>query len=290
MFRKPSVLLANAGPWKKLAERRGAVVKSWLSTPTSPNNPYSLSLKIQDLLPLITSKTRIVAFTACSNILGTATPVKEITKAVREEAKLKGAKKVEISIDCVAYAPHRRMDVQDWDIDFCVFSFYKVRFFHYNMLARANHSHQVYGTHTSALYVRSSALKSSVTPIVHHFLKSYVGDTGYRLQPGGPGYELVYGTTAIIPYLLSLTSAGTLEASFDAIAAHERTLVEPLLAYLTHPDRVAKGVRVVGEEEVNLQRLPTISFVVVGEHSRQSRDIVKVFDQKGGVSARLILH
>jgi selenocysteine lyase/cysteine desulfurase len=48
-------------------------------------------------------------------------------KAVREEAKAKGAKKVEISIDCVAYAPHRLMDVQDWDVDFCVFSFYKVR-------------------------------------------------------------------------------------------------------------------------------------------------------------------
>lgn len=52
--------------------------------------------------------------------------MKEIVKAVRKTAKEKGAKKVEISVDCVAYAPHRRMDVQDWDVDFCVFSFYKV--------------------------------------------------------------------------------------------------------------------------------------------------------------------
>lgn len=49
-----------------------------------------------------------------------------MVKAVREEAKAKGANKVEISIDCVAYAPHRLIDVQDWDVDFCVFSYYKV--------------------------------------------------------------------------------------------------------------------------------------------------------------------
>ena len=121
------LLIANVGPWKNLAARRGAIVKCWKATPTDPENPYSIKLKIEELLPLISSKTRLVAFTACSNILGSIVPVKEVVKAVREEAKAKGAKKVEISIDCVAYAPHRLMDVQDWDVDFCVFSFYKVR-------------------------------------------------------------------------------------------------------------------------------------------------------------------
>ena len=92
------------------------MIKYWHSTPTSPNNPYSLSLKVEDLLPLITAKTRIVAFTATSNLLGSVVPVQAITKAVRAEAAAKGAKKVEVSIDCVAYAPHRRMDVKAWDI------------------------------------------------------------------------------------------------------------------------------------------------------------------------------
>lgn len=124
----PPVTLANVGPWKKLAARRGCVVKNWLATPTSSNNPYAVTLKIEDLLPLITSKTRIVAFTACSNILGSIISVKEVVKAVRASATQKGAKKVEISVDCVAYAPHRYIDVQDWDVDFCVFSFYKVLF------------------------------------------------------------------------------------------------------------------------------------------------------------------
>ena len=121
-------LIANVGPWKNLAARRGAILKFWKATPTNPENPYSIKLKVEELIPLISSRTRIVAFTACSNILGSIVPVKEVVKAVREEAKAKGAKKVEISIDCVAYAPHRLMNVQDWDVDFCVFSFYKVRF------------------------------------------------------------------------------------------------------------------------------------------------------------------
>jgi selenocysteine lyase/cysteine desulfurase len=119
-------MIANAGPWKKLAKRRGGVIKLWRPMPLNPANPYSLSLQIKDLLPLISKKTRIVAFTACSNILGSIVPVKEVTQAIRADAKAKGAKKVEISIDCVAYAPHRQIDVQDWDIDFCMFSYYKV--------------------------------------------------------------------------------------------------------------------------------------------------------------------
>jgi selenocysteine lyase/cysteine desulfurase len=119
--------IANGGPWKKLAARKGAVIKYWNAKPTSTNNPYSVALAIPDLLPLISSRTRIVAFTACSNILGSVIPVQEVVKAVRERAKTEGAKKVEICIDCVAYAPHRRIDVQAWDVDYCFFSFYKVR-------------------------------------------------------------------------------------------------------------------------------------------------------------------
>jgi len=109
-----------------MAARKGAIVKQWSPLPSNATNPYSLNYHISDLLSLITSKTRIVAFTACSNILGSIIPVAEVVKAVREEAKAQGARKVEISLDCVAYAPHRVMDVKKWDVDFCVFSFYKV--------------------------------------------------------------------------------------------------------------------------------------------------------------------
>lgn len=121
---------ANAGPWKKLAQRVGASIKFWHPrhlASISPNNPYAIGLDVEDLLPLITSKTRIVAFTATSNLLGSVVDVKSVVRRLRERAKEVGVRKVEVSVDCVAYAPHRRVDVRDWDVDFCFFSLYKVR-------------------------------------------------------------------------------------------------------------------------------------------------------------------
>ena len=119
--------IANNGPWKRLAERRGAVVKCWRTVAVEEGNPYSLTYKMEDLLSLVSSRTRIVAITGCSNILGTIYPIQDIVMALRQRAKEVGAPKVEVSVDCVAYAPHRRVDVQKWDIDYCVFSVYKAR-------------------------------------------------------------------------------------------------------------------------------------------------------------------
>lgn len=67
-----------------------------------------------------------MAFTACSNILGSTLPVKDIVIAIRQKAKELGNTKLEVCLDCVAYAPHKRMDVKGWDVDYAVFSFYKV--------------------------------------------------------------------------------------------------------------------------------------------------------------------
>ena len=119
---------ANAGPWKRLAARKGATTKLWDATPLPayPNNTYAVGLQLDALLPLVTAKTRLVAFTACSNILGSVVPVAEIVNAVRARAAALGARKVEVCVDCVAYAPHRRVDVRAWDADYAYFSFYKV--------------------------------------------------------------------------------------------------------------------------------------------------------------------
>ncbi|KAF6763695.1 pyridoxal phosphate-dependent transferase [Ephemerocybe angulata] len=230
---------ANVGPWKKLANRIQIGIKYWRATPTKESNPYSVALKVEDVLPLITAQTRIVAFTACSNILGSIIPVKEYVKTIRARAAEVGASQLEISVDCVAYAPHRKIDVQDWDLDYAVLSYYKV----------------IRATHLS---------DNSVSPLVHHFIKA--DDISYKLQPGGPGYETVYATTGVNQYLLSLTPANDLNASFAAIAAHEQTLLET--------------------DTVGLNRAPTISFVVVGEHAMQSKDVVKDFDAEGKAGIR----
>ena len=106
-------------------------------------------------------------------------------------------------------------------------------------------------------------------------------------MPGGYGYESVYATTGVIPYLLSLTPQNDLKASFEAIADHEQALLQPLLGFLTDPTQKERGVRIVGSEQSGLSRVPTVSFVVVGQRALKSRDIVEVFDKKGGVSCFL---
>jgi hypothetical protein len=146
---------------------------------------------------------------------------------------------------------------------------------------------QVYGAHASVLYTRAASLHA-LTSIAHHFLE--VDKLPYKLQPGGPGYEIVYSTTAVIPYLLSLdANANSLEASFNAITAYEQKLIEPLLGFLTAPEQFERGVRVVGSDKAGLERTPTISFVVTGQRPIKSRDVVKVFDAKGGVSGPVSL-
>jgi selenocysteine lyase/cysteine desulfurase len=119
-------------------------------------------------------------------------------------------------------------------------------------------------------------------------------------MPGGLPYELSYGVTAVLPYLLSLAPADSvthdvpaedvnlsdagdaLSAAFAEIAAHEQTLLEPLLVFLREQE--PRGVRIVGSANAGLVRVPTVSFVVQGERPLQSRDVVRAFDEKGGVS------
>lgn len=74
---------------------------------------------------------------------------------------------------------------------------------------------------------------------------------------------------------------GTLQEGWDAIAAHEQTLLAPLLAYLR--GKAARGVRIVGAEDAGLARVPTVGFVVVGERAIRSSDVVQAFDNKGNV-------
>ena len=78
------ILIANTGPWKKLAMRNGLELSYWHATPVNgSNNPYAVAHDVATLLPLITKNTRIVAISACSNILGSVQDVKSVVKQVR---------------------------------------------------------------------------------------------------------------------------------------------------------------------------------------------------------------
>ena len=78
-------------------------------------------------------RTRLVAVTATSNILGTVNPIAEIAARVHAGRT--------VCVDAVAYAPHRAIDVQAWNVDYLFFSIYKV-----------------FGSHFAALYGRYEAL------------------------------------------------------------------------------------------------------------------------------------
>ncbi|EPQ56294.1 PLP-dependent transferase [Gloeophyllum trabeum ATCC 11539] len=259
----------NATPWKHLAARTSASLRLWPHTPapasSANSNPYAVALQLDALLPLITPNTRLVALSACSNLLGSAVDVKAVVDAVKARAQELRARKVEVCVDCVAYAPHRRMEVSKWGVEYAVCSLYKV-----------------YGPHISALYAAPSALPA-LSSLAHHFLPTTTSPI-YKIQPGGPGYELAYACTAVPAYLRALSPSRTLAESFALIQAHEAGLVRRLVGWLEAEAQGRRGVRLVGEGVgAGERRVPTVSFVVQG---RRSQDVVGVFDETGTVGIR----
>ena len=167
---------ANIGPWVRLADQ-GVTVKTWKV------DPDTLQLRASDLEALLTERTRLVAFTHASNILGTVNPVADITRLVHE----RGAR---VCVDAVSYAPHRALDVRAWDVDYYVFSSYKV-----------------YGPHLAVLYGKRELLEGLAT-INHAFVPD--DDVPRKLQPGSVNYELSYGLLGVAEYFEALArrSAG----------------------------------------------------------------------------------
>lgn len=240
---------ANIGAWTRLADL-GVVVRVWRV------DVDTMTLRLQDLDPLLGPRTSWVAMTQASNILGTVNPVAEVAR----RAHAVGAR---LCVDAVAYAPHRLVDVHATGADAVVFSFYKV-----------------FGPHYAVLWVQRELLLS--LPSLNHF---FIGTDviPYKLQRGNVNYELSYGCMGIVDYLRDVgTSLGAtgddrarMQAAFDAFARHEDDLAETVLAWL----RGRPGVRIIGLPSVAAgERVPTISFVAEG---RRSEDIVRRVDAHG---------
>ena len=214
---------ANVGAWRRLA-KRGVVVKTW------EIDPATRRLEESALLPLLGKKTRLVAFTHATNLLGSIHDVQRLTRLVHEH----GAR---VCVDGVAYAPHRAIDVAAWDVDYYVFSFYKV-----------------YAPHLAVLYGKRDALDALDT-INHEFIGR---ELPYKLQPGNVNFELAHGLGGLYAYLDAL---GGKVAAFAAFAAHEERLAERLLAWLRERPRVTIHGEPTGDRE---RRVSTVSFTVAG--------------------------
>jgi cysteine desulfurase family protein (TIGR01976 family) len=235
---------ANVTPWERLAAERGAALKVWrLRSDT-------LDLDPADLAGLLTARTRLVCFPHVSNILGTLNPVAEITRMIHERSE----GRARVCVDGVAYAPHRLVDVRAWDVDFYVFSLYKV-----------------FGPHQALLFGKRRHLLD-LANINHVFIAQDA--VPYKLQPGSVTYELAWSIPAIVEYLAELGGPGRpedtvrdrLERAFAAIALHEEQLVAPLLAYLAGKP----GVRILGVPAADrARRIATVSFAVAGRDASE---------------------
>jgi cysteine desulfurase family protein (TIGR01976 family) len=240
---------ANIGGWTRL-QQAGAVIKVW------EVDRDSLALELADLDRLLGPRTRWLAMTWASNILGSVNPV----EAVASRVHAVGGR---VCVDAVAYAPHRLVDVQASGADVVVFSFYKV-----------------FGPHYAVMWGRRELLLS-LPSLNHYFIGPEV--LPYKLQPGNVNYELSYGCIGIHEYLCdtgsALGAAGTtrqrMQAAFDAFERHEDLLAERLLGWL----RGKKSVRIIGRPTAEGgRRVPTISFVVPG---MPSESIVRHTDRFG---------
>lgn len=251
---------SNIGPWVSLQEA-GIKLKFW------PLNHDTLSLDLTDLAPLMTDRTKLVCVTHVSNILGQVNPIAEIARFVHEH----GAR---ICVDAVAYAPHRAIDVQAWDVDYYAFSLYKT-----------------YGPHYAVMYGKYDLLLELDTLYHYFYGKDKVPG---KLEPGNPSYECAYSTLAIRDYFAGLgQSAGgtraSIEAGFAAVTAQEDALVDKALSYLTSRN----DCRVFGaNRNDNSHRIPTIAFRFEGRDSAaiaREMDAYKIAIRHGDFHSRRLV-
>lgn len=237
---------SNIGPWDRLQER-GVILKIW------PLNKQTLSLDLADLAPLMNDRTKLVCVTHCSNILGSINPIREIADFVH-------ARGAQICVDAVAYAPHRAVDVQAFDVDYYVFSLYKT-----------------YGPHYALMYGKYDLLLELDTLYHYFYGKDKVPG---KLEPGNPNYELAYSTGGIVDYLVNLgeqagetgSTRRKIEAAYSAITAQEDALTERLLTYL----RSRNDCMIVGQStNMDSCRVPTIAFRFDG---RDAGELCKAMD------------
>lgn len=233
---------ANSGAWRRLAEL-GVIVKEWLM------DPETAELEIERLADLLSERTRLVCFTQCSNITGSINDAAAIIHMVHDAGAL-------ACVDAVAFAPHRALDVKALDVDFYLFSTYKL-----------------YGPHLGILYGKREHLLR--TRGQNHF---FIGedDIPLKLIPGGVNHELTAGLSGIIDYFDTLhrhhLGGGNaplhlrLAELFALLADHEETLARRFIDFIATKPRV----RLIGRDTADkTQRAPTFSFIVGGRDSRE---------------------
>lgn len=219
---------ANSGAWRRLAEF-GIVIREWCV------DPQSGRLDADALTPLLNERTRLVAFTQCSNIVGDINPVADITAKVRAAGALS-------LVDGVAYAPHGLPDVTAMGADIYLFSLYKT-----------------YGPHQGLMVIRRRVLE-------------LLGNEGHyfnaeqprkRLVPAGPDHAQIAAARGVAEYFDALDAhhhEGDAAGRPQRIRALLRDAEQPQLKLLLDWIGTRSDLRLIGSTDA-VRRAATVSVV-----------------------------
>ena len=232
---------SNIVPWQQVAAEVGAKVVFADVTPGG-------LLDLEDFKAKLGPQTKMVAFMAVSNVLGTIFPVKEIIAL----AATVGATTL---VDAAQHVPHEPTDVQDWNADFVVFS-----------------GHKILGpSGIGILWGRQSLLEAMPPFLGGGSMIDQVTTEGFtpgelpaKFEAGTPPIVEAIGLGAAIEYVN--------QVSLPAIAAHEKRLAGRLMERLAEME----GLTILGPSIEH--RSGIVSFVVDGV---APQDLAILLDQKG---------
>lgn len=230
---------SNIIPWQQVAKVTGATLKY---IPLQPDG----TLKLSDVEETITDKTKIVAITHVSNVLGTVNPIKEIAAIAHKKGAI-------IVVDGAQSSPHMKIDVKDLDCDFYAFSGHK-------MCAP---------TGIGVLYGKKALLENMEPIEFGGEMIDFVGlyestwkELPWKFEGGTPIIAGAIGLGAAIDFLE--------EIGMDAIAAHEHELVQ----YAEERLQDVQGIQIYGPKE----RAGLVTFNLDDVHPH---DVATVLDAEG---------
>jgi cysteine desulfurase/selenocysteine lyase len=239
---------SNIVPWHFLRERQGAVIK-WAPVDDEGN------FLIDEFEKLLTPRTKLVAMTHMSNVLGTPVPAKEV-------ARIAHARGVPVLFDGAQAAVHLDVDVQDIDCDFYAFT-----------------GHKLYGpTGIGVLYGKYDLL-AAMPPfngggeMIREVFQDRVtyGEPPHRFEAGTPPIVQAIGLGAAIDYVAAVGKA--------RIRDHEADLVH----YAHDRLREINSLRIIGNAK---DKGPIVSFEMKGAHPH---DVATIID-RSGVAVRAGTH
>ena len=233
---------ANLIPWQELCRRTGATLR-WFKV----TDDFRLDLSAID--DLINARTRVVAFTHQSNVLGTVNPVEVLVAAAQRVGAL-------TVLDACQSVPHMPVDVSALGVDFAAFSGHK-------MLGPSGVG-VLYGRHELLAAMPPFLTGGSMIEQVFIDHATYAAPPA-RFEAGVPMTSQAVGLGAAVDYLQTV--------GMQAVADHEAALTGYALQELS----AIPGVRIIGPSDT-VDRGGAVSFLVDGVHAH---DVGQILDDAG---------